>query len=181
MDIILIITGILTLLLGFTGCIIPALPGPPLGFVSLLLLHWTSKVQFSTQFLFTWAAVAIIVTILDQVVPVWGTKQFGGSKKGIRGSILGLIAGMFFPPVGIIIGPFAGAFIGEMINERNLEREQRARQPLHPQNNFNTSPSKTSKALKAATGALMGLLGGIILKLIATGYMAYYFFEALAA
>ena len=109
LDIILIVLGILFLLIGLAGCILPVLPGPPLTYIGLLLLHFTENYQFTTRFLIIWAIVAIVVTILDNVIPVWGTKKYGGSKKAIWGSILGLLVGLFlFPPFGIIIGPFAG-------------------------------------------------------------------------
>ena len=47
------------------------------------------------------------------------TKSFGGSKLASNMAIAGMIAGIFFfPPVGMIIGPFLGAFIGELIEKR---------------------------------------------------------------
>ena len=157
LDILLIIVGILFLLVGLAGCVIPAIPGPPISYIAILILHFTEKYQFSSEFLLLWAAVAIVVTILDNVIPIWGTKKYGGSKKAVWGSMIGLVIGMFvFPPFGIIIGPFLGAVAGELIDGK-----------------------ETSAAIKAGFGAFVGFLGGTILKLIASGMMTYYFIQKL--
>lgn len=157
LDIILIIFGVLFLIIGLAGCIIPAIPGPPLTYVALLLLQFTEKYQFSTEFMILWAGIAIVITILDNVIPVWGTKKYGGGKKAIWGSIIGLLIGMFlFPPIGIIVGPFLGAVVGELIDGK-----------------------ETTAAIKSGFGAFVGFLGGTILKLISSGMMIYYFFAKL--
>lgn len=153
LDIVLIIIGIIFLIIGILGCVLPVLPGPPISYIGLLMLHLTTKYQFTSDFMFLWAAIAIGVTILDNVIPIWGTKKYGGSKKAVWGSVIGLLVGLlFFPPFGIIIGPFVGAVLGEMIaGKQGLE------------------------ALRAGFGAFAGFLGGIILKLIASGMMTFYF------
>ena len=119
MDIFLIILGAICLLVGILGCVLPVLPGVPLAYCGLLLLHATDKVQFSWQFLVIWAVVTIVVQVLDSVVPIWGTKKFGGSKMGVWGSTLGLLVGLFFGPWGIVLGPFLGAVVFELIDGKN--------------------------------------------------------------
>lgn len=157
LDIILIVIGILFLVVGLVGCILPVLPGPPLSYVALLLLHFTEKHQFSTRFLIIWAIVALLVTILDNMIPIWGAKKFGGGKKAVWGSIIGLLIGLFlFPPVGIILGPFAGAVIGELLDGKN-----------------------STDAFRSGFGAFIGFLGGTLLKLITSGLITFYFFKEL--
>lgn len=55
MDILLIILGILCLIVGLAGCILPMIPGPPVAYAGLLLLHFTDKAQFSTTQLLSMA------------------------------------------------------------------------------------------------------------------------------
>ena len=157
MDWFLAILGGLLILIGLLGALLPVLPGPPLSFIGLLLLHFTRWADFSTQFLVIMGVLATLVTAVDYIVPMWGTKKFGGSKAGVRGSTIGLVIGVFFfPPIGIIIGPFLGALIAElMINS----------------DDFN-------KALKSGIGSLVGFLMGTGLKLGASLLMAVYFVRA---
>ncbi len=98
----------------------------------------------------------VIVTVLDYIVPVWGTKRFGGSKYGTRGATVGLIIGFFLGPLGIILGPLIGAFVGEMIFKDDM-----------------------SYAFKAGFGSLLGFLTGIGLKLAASFVMTFYFVKEL--
>ena len=43
MDILLIILGAICLLVGFAGCFLLVLPGPPLSYLGLILLHFTDN------------------------------------------------------------------------------------------------------------------------------------------
>lgn len=159
MDYFLIIVGIIFAITGILGCFLPFLPGPPLNYAALLLLHFTSNHQFTTKFLVIWAIIAAVVVLLDYLIPVWGTKKFGGSKQGVWGSVLGLVAGLFiFPPFGIILFPFLGAVAGELIAGKD-----------------------TDSALKAGFGSFVGFLAGTILKLIVSGMMTWYFFSKIIA
>lgn len=155
LDIIFTILGAILMIVGIVGCIIPALPGVPLSYIGILLLHFTSKVEFSIPFLIIWAIVVIAVQILDYYVPVWGTKKFGGGKKGAWGSAIGVVLGIFIiPPWGIIIFPFVGAVIGELIDNKE----------------FNI-------AIKAGFGAFLGFIAGTFMKLAVALILAFYFFK----
>jgi uncharacterized protein YqgC (DUF456 family) len=151
-DYILLILGILLMILGIIGCLVPVLPGPPFSYLGLIMLHLSRFGQFSNATLITLGSIAVIITILDYIVPVWGTRKFGGSKYGTRGATIGLIIGLFLGPLGIVLGPFFGAFVGEMIFKDDL-----------------------NYALKAGFGSLLGFLTGIGLKLAASFVMTFYF------
>lgn len=142
------------MIVGIAGCFLPIIPGPPISFVGLLLLEFTTKSPFEANTLWTWAFIMAAVTALDYIVPVYGTKRFGGTKRGVWGSTIGLVVGLFFfPPIGIIVGPFIGAFVGEM----------------------STGKSTNKAALRSALGSFVGFLVGTLLKLIASGWMAWLF------
>ncbi|MBT1699075.1 DUF456 family protein [Fulvivirgaceae bacterium PWU4] len=155
MDIFLLVLGSLLMLLGLAGCVLPFLPGPPLCYVALLIQQLQTDAPYTTRFLVIWAVVTVVVTLLDYVIPVYGTKKYGGTKYGMWGCVIGLIAGLWLGPVGIIVGPFAGAFIGELV-----------------------ANSSSEQALRAAFGSFLGFLVGTLLKLVACFVMVWYFVKA---
>ena len=156
-DYILAGLGMILMFIGLIGCVVPVLPGPPISFTGLLFLQFSRFGHFSASFLLGMAALALTVTILDYIVPVWGTKKTGGSKAGIWGATLGMIIGiLFFPPIGIILGPLLGAIIGESIRGASL-----------------------NQSFKTGLGSLLGFFMGIGLKLIASFIMTFYFFKEL--
>jgi uncharacterized protein YqgC (DUF456 family) len=153
-DYLLLAGSIALIIVGIIGCLVPVLPGPPLSYAGLLLLHASRFAEFSKNVLLILAIVAIIVTILDYIVPIWGTRKFGGSKYGARGATVGLIIGLFLGPAGIIFGPFLGAFAGELIFKDDVKY-----------------------ALKAGFGSLLGFLAGVGLKLAASFAITFYFIK----
>nr|MCU0408253.1 DUF456 domain-containing protein [Bacteroidales bacterium] len=85
-DYILLGTGLILIVLGIIGCLVPVLPGPPFSFLALLMLHLSRFGQFESSSLIALGILALVVTVLDYIVPVWGTRKFGGSKYGMRGA-----------------------------------------------------------------------------------------------
>lgn len=146
MDIILIIFSALLMILGILGSFLPVIPGPFSSWVGLALLYFTEAIPTNWTLIIVTFIVAVIISILDYIIPSIGTKRFGGTKAGVIGTSVGLVIGLFAPiPGGIIIGPFVGAFIGELMNKSN---------------------SKT--ALKAAFGSFVGFLASTFIKFIVT-------------
>ncbi len=153
MDLLFEILGIVLIFLGILGSFLPVLPGPLTGWLGLLSLHQSERVESNTTFLTITFCIALAVFLIDYIIPAIGTKKFGGSKKGVIGSTLGLIVGLIFMgPFGLIIGPFIGAYTGEIINK---------------------TPSKL--AFKAAIGSLIGFLTGIFLKFSVSVVFLYHF------
>lgn len=156
MDALLIILGIICLVVGLVGCFLPMLPGPPVAYAGLVLLHFTDKAPFSGTQLLVWLGLVALMQLLDYFVPMLGSKYSGSSRWGVRGCLVGTVVGLFFMPWGILLGPFLGAFIGELLGGRE------ARQ-----------------ALKAGIGSLLGFLLGTILKCVLVGYFIWQFVAAL--
>jgi len=145
MDIVLLVLGFVLMIAGILGSFVPVIPGPPLSWVGLLMLHLTEAVELNITFLVITFIIAIGIAILDYFIPAMGTKRFGGSRSGAIGTTVGLIIGLIFlGPFGILIGPFAGALVGELV--------------------FNQTESKA--AFKAATGSFIGFLASTFIKLI---------------
>ena len=179
MEIALVIIAFLFLLIGFIGSVLPALPGPPLSFIGLLLIQWSGYGEYSIVFLLIWGAVTIAIMVIDNFLPAWMTKKFGGSRKAVTGSVLGLIIGaIFFAPLGILLGPFLGALAGETLNNRLLERKEKINAALNEQNSSGetTNPANIKKTnpLKVAFGAFLAFILGTGAKLIISSIMIYF-------
>jgi uncharacterized protein len=155
MDIVLLIIGIILVFAGLAGCFIPGLPGPPLSFLALICMLFV-KNNFSAEFYFFWAAVSLVVIVFDYYLPVWFAKKFGASRTGIIGGILGMIIGIFFTPVGMVLGLIIGSILGDLLSGKNFRA-----------------------AIKSGLGGALGTLMTIGIKLIASGWMSWYFFESI--
>jgi uncharacterized protein YqgC (DUF456 family) len=109
MDWFLVILGGLLMVVGLIGAVVPVLPGPPISYVGLLLLHFTKWADFSSNFLIVMAVVAVVVTAIDYFVPMWGTKNSEEVKPEFEAppsdSSLGC---SFFLHLGSSLGLFSG-------------------------------------------------------------------------
>ena len=93
---------------------------------------------------------AVFGTLVDNITTALGARKFGGSKHAFWGSMIGLFVGAFFVfPFGIIIGPFLGAFIAELHFQKKNTRE----------------------SAKSGLGATLGLLAGVLGKIIVVSLM----------
>lgn len=156
METTLAVCAILLGLLGIIGSIVPALPGPPLSWLGLLVLYiWGSGTcdgaPLSSTRLFVWLGIVTVVTVLDYVVPAYFTKLTGGSKYGSWGAIIGLFLGLFLTPIGILLGTFLGAFLGELL----------------------FANKDAADSLKSALGAFIGFIFGTGMKLVCCGFLMY--------
>ncbi len=160
MDFVFLITviiGLFLLVIGFLGCVIPALPGPPFGFLSLLLLKLAKPNILSSDFIITMAVITAIVYFLDYLLPIMGAKMYNASKLGIWGAIIGMIIGIFFfPPFGMIFGLLLGAITGELISGK-------------PQ----------AEAVKIGLISFLFSLLTIVIKVVLVAVMSYYFVDAI--
>ena len=149
---VIFIIAFVLLVLGVLGSLIPVLPGPPLSFIGILLIHFFTGSHFSISFLLTWAFIVILVFLLDYFMQVWGVKKFGGGRKATIGTFFGIFAGLIFPPIGLLIGPFIGAFIGALLEVQG----------------------DNTRAFKVAIGSFIGFVSGTILKLVVSSVLLYY-------
>ena len=153
------VLAILLALIGLAGCIVPALPGPPISWLGVLcayFCHGTNAdgAPMSLTLLFVLLAVTLIVTVLDYIVPAFMVKSTGGHKAASVGAIIGLFAGMFFTPIGMIGGSLLGAFLGE----------------------FFVEDAGVWASFKASLGAFAGFLCGTFMKLVCSVVMTWYIF-----
>lgn len=151
------IVAVILAIAGIVGSIVPALPGPPAGWLGMLCVFFCHGTNASGEpmtltCLLIWLAVTVIVTVLDYIVPAYMTKATGGHKAASRGAAIGLIAGMFFTPVGMILGSLIGAFVGE----------------------FFFADSGVWTSFKATIGTFLGFISGTLMKVAVCAAMAWY-------
>jgi uncharacterized protein YqgC (DUF456 family) len=156
-SVLLAVLGVLLLLAGFAGCVLPMLPGPPLAYVALFCVAtggaWPA---YSALELVLLGALTAGVTAVDTLLPVLGARKYGASKAGVWLSVAGLLVGIVvFPPFGFLLGAFLGAFLGELL------------------------AGKGKGAVRPAWGVFVATLAGVGLKLACCAVIAWYFVAGL--
>lgn len=141
--ILLIIFAIL-LLPGFAGIFLP-LPGLFYMFVISLIYGFVDRFQhLNWRELLILGVITLIAMLNDYLSGMLGAKYGGAAQKSILFGIIGMIIGLvLFPPFGGLVGVFLGILLAEIINHGNRE-----------------------KALRAATGGLVGSIVGMGVTLV---------------
>ena len=143
------------MLLGFIGCFLPVLPGPAIAYASLFVL-FAFGCPLTTAQLALGGGVLVVVTLVDYILPSVCAKKFKCSGWGVFGCFVGSIVGLFFLPLGIILGPFIGTIAGELIAGKDL-----------------------AASFRGGFGALLGFVLCLGLKLVAVGLYAWWYFARL--
>ncbi len=137
-----LLAGVLVVV-GIAGIVLPALPGVPLVFVGLLLAAWAegfTRIGWPT--LLVLGVLTVISLVVDVLSTTLGAQKLGASRLALVGSVIGTVAGLFFMPWGLFIGPFVGALVGEYLHGREL-----------------------GKATRVGIGTWLGIVLGVALKL----------------
>lgn len=140
---------------GLAGAVYPILPGALAIYLAFLVYGWFfSFDSFGVWFWIIQTLIVVVLFVADYVVGAWGTKKFGGSRKSVILSTIGVIIGPFvIPAFGLVIGPFLGAFIGELL-----------------------SGSSVIKSVKVGFGSLVGMFSSMVMKIILQIAMVVIFF-----
>lgn len=157
MEYFLVAAGLLMIVTGLIGCIVPVIPSVTIAYAGLWLVHLTAKAEFHISFLIIIGVLSALSFILDYLLQAANTKFTGGSKRAFAGTVIGMIAGvLFFPPFGMIAGAFTGALIAEL-----------------------STGKKLSDSLKVSAGAFLVFVAGIVYNVSLCGVMLYYSAKAL--
>ena len=144
----------LLFIVGIIGCILPY-PGHAIIICACALWAYTRGEPYPG--VGTWVTLALLAlpgSFADNICALLGAKRYGCSRAAIWCSMLGIIVGLFFFPIGLLLGPFCGAFLGELVfAKRNLQDSTRS-----------------------GFGALLGTLAGTLVKFIIAGLMILIFF-----
>lgn len=144
-------------LAGLAGTVLPLLPGTLLVWAGLLLGAWIddfSRVSVLTVVFIT--LLSALAWALDFVAGLMGAKRMGASKLALVGAAVGTIVGIFMGLVGVLFMPLVGAAIGEYWAQRDQKR-----------------------AAKVAIGTWLGLVLGMVAKIVISFVMVGIFLVAL--
>ena len=115
-----IVVGLI-MVAGLVGAVVPVLPGAPLIFAGALLHAFTTDFQtLGVGRLGILALLALTASGLEHFAGALGARKFGGSRAAMLGAIIGVVAGLTWPPFGLLICPIAGAIIGQLVSTRAL-------------------------------------------------------------
>jgi uncharacterized protein YqgC (DUF456 family) len=135
---IITIISLIIIAIGILGTFLPVLPGLAVSFVGLILYKYGANPDFSIWYIVIFGILTLISLVLNYIIPIKTTEKYGGSNYGKYGGFIGTIVGLFFPPLGFLIGMLLGVFLGELLHDRNDKQ----------------------KALKATKGAFIGFIYG---------------------
>ncbi|MFZ5816624.1 MAG: DUF456 domain-containing protein [Bacillota bacterium] len=132
------------MVVGIIGTFIPALPGLPIIWLAMLGYGFFEGFrEMTTAFLVATLLVVAVTQVAEHYARAWGAKTFGAGRAGAWGAVIGSLAGLFFMPLGLVLGPFLGALIAELLAGRNSQ-----------------------EALRAGFGGLVGVLGSVVVNVI---------------
>ncbi|PLS01797.1 DUF456 domain-containing protein [Neobacillus cucumis] len=149
-----IIIGIL-FAVAFIGLIYPIIPSVLFLLAGFLLYGVLFSFEpFNWLFWLIQGLFVVLLFAADYIANLIGIKKYGGSKAGVWGSTLGILAGPFVIPIfGILIGPFIGAIAAELLVNRR---------------SFNES-------VKVGFGSVIGFISSVVTKTIIQVIMVGYF------
>ena len=120
------IVGMLLILVGLAGAVVPLLPGIPLIFAGVWLIAGADHYQHvASGWLIGIACVGVLGVMLDLLAAALGAKRVGASPRAVWGALLGTLIGLFFGLPGLLFGPFVGALAGELSAGQSMQRSTR--------------------------------------------------------
>jgi len=144
LEILMFIAALIIMAVGLAGVILPILPGVPLIFTAAALYGiLTGFEEISFNLLLIFAGLTVISLVFDYFANYFSVKKMGGGTAGAIGAVIGLLIGIFVHWLAIILFPFLFAVAFELI-----------------------AGTRGDKALKAGTGAFIGLLFGGLFRFI---------------
>ena len=110
-------------LVGLAGAVLPAIPGVPLVFAGLWLGAWIDDyARVSGGTLVVLGVLTVLAMGVDLAATALGARRVGASRQAIAGAAIGTLVGVFFGPIGLVLGPFVGAVAGELAARGSLEQ-----------------------------------------------------------
>jgi len=144
LEILLFVAVLIIMIIGLAGVILPVLPGIPLIFGAAVLYGILTRFEeINLHLILIFAGMTAFGLIVDYLANYLSVRRMGGGKAGAIGAVVGLMVGIWFGLVWIIILPFLLAVAFELI-----------------------AGKEGRQALTAGFGAFVGLLFGGLTRFI---------------
>ena len=156
-DTIAIIVVSIFFLASLVGTVLPIIPEAPLIVIGMVIYGLIAGFdKLSLSFFIGQIVLALAVIGVDYMTTAIGSRYFGGSKAAMWGSAIGLLIGLLFFPIGLLIGPFLGAALADYIFRR-----------------------RTDQAIRSGVGASLGFWSALPIKLVLKVIMIGWFFTTI--
>lgn len=122
-----LVLAVLVMLVGLVGSVLPGLPGTPLVLLAAVGHRlWFGEHGPGNLVLAALLLLTVLSLAFDSLATLLGAKKMGATWRGVAGAMLGVLVGLFFGPLGILVGPFVGAVLLELAGGRALAEAARA-------------------------------------------------------
>jgi uncharacterized protein YqgC (DUF456 family) len=122
------VVGVLLMVAGLAGLLLPAMPGAPLIFLGVLAVAWADGfARIGAPGLIALGLLTALISAVDYAAGLVGARRFGASRWGVLGAFLGLVLAFplgltGFGLVGLAIGPVVGALLLEYLKDPDFDR-----------------------------------------------------------
>jgi len=116
LEVLLFVVVLIIMIIGLAGVILPVLPGIPLIFGATVLYGILTRfAQINLQLILIFAGMTVIGLVIDYLANYFSVRKMGGGRAGAIGAVIGLMVGIWFGLIWIIILPFLLAVAFELI------------------------------------------------------------------
>ncbi len=145
------------IVVGLAGTVLPALPGTLFILGGIVLGAWIDDfTRVGWGSVTAVGVLAVLAWTLDYAAGLLGARKAGASREALIGAALGTLVGLFMGLVGVLFMPLVGAAVGEYLARRHQ-----------------------GQALKVGVATWLGIMAGLIAKVVIAFMMIGIFLAAL--
>ena len=128
LEILLFVVILIIMIIGLAGVILPVLPGIPLIFgAAVLYAALTGFKEITLNLILIFAGMTAFGLVVDYIANYLSVKKMGGGRAGAVGAVIGLLVGIWFGLVWIIVLPFLLAVTFELIAGKQGQQARSSR------------------------------------------------------
>jgi uncharacterized protein YqgC (DUF456 family) len=145
------------IVLGLLGTVLPVLPGTALVLAGVILGAWVDDfARVSVGAVVLIGVLAVLAWVLEWAAGLLGAQRAGASRQALLGAAIGTVLGLALGLIGVLFMPLLVAAVGEFLARRDQHR-----------------------ALKVGFATWLGLLAGMLAKVVLAFTMVGVFIAAL--